>query len=116
MLKKILTAFSGNYFWQNRIEKNILFSMNLMGIGSGAGVQNSGEKSVLKLLAPSAQPYCIFDVGANKGQYLNIALTQLSGKKHIIHSFEPCKKTFNLLKENFPLSENIILNNFRLGK
>jgi FkbM family methyltransferase len=115
MLKKIATTLSGNHFVQRILEKNILYSLNLSGIGAGAGVQNSGEKSVLNLLRFAQQPYCIFDVGANKGQYLNMVYNQLAGKNFAIHSFEPCVNTFNQLKANVPASGNVVLNNFGIG-
>ena len=93
------------------LEKNIRFSLYLSGVGSGGGVENSGEKSVLDLLTSKREPYCIFDVGANKGQYLNMVIKELHKKDFTIHSFEPSKYTFDLLQKNSPDSEKVKLNN-----
>lgn len=116
MLRNILPKFAGNKFAQKILEKNIMYSLYLSGIGSGGGVQNSGEKSVLDLLTSKREPYCIFDVGANKGQYLNMVIKELHKKDFAIHSFEPSKYTFDLLRKNSPDSENVKLNNLGLGK
>jgi FkbM family methyltransferase len=54
----------------------------------------------------------IFDVGANVGDWSQIAL---SGKKDIqLHSFEPCKKAFKeLISKKFP--DNVHCNNIGLS-
>ena len=116
MLKNFISKCSGNKYAQKLLEKNILFSLNLSGVGSGGGVQNSGEKSVLNLIESIAEPYIIFDVGANKGEYLNMVLNEFQNKDFVIHSFEPSKFTFDRLQKNAPVSEKIKLNNLGLGK
>lgn len=50
ILKKALIKTSGNRFVQNLLEKNILASQYLMGIGSGGGVLTSGEQAIFHLL------------------------------------------------------------------
>lgn len=115
MLNNILFRLSGNHFIQRILESTISHSLRLSGIGTGAGVDNSGEKSVINLLLSLQQPYCVFDAGANKGQYLNMVFDGLAGKDFNIHSFEPCKFTFNQLLANSPASEKIILNNTGLS-
>lgn len=116
MLRNILSKCAGNKSAQIILEKNIILSLYLSGIGSGGGVQNSGEKSILNLLTSKREPYCIFDVGANKGQYLNMIFKELRQRDFEIHSFEPSKYTFELLQKNSPDSVKIKLNNLGLGK
>jgi len=116
MLRNIISKCAGNKYAQKILEKNIMFSHYLSGVGSGGGVQNSGEKSVLDFLTSKSEPYCIFDVGANKGQYLNMVFNELRQRDFEIHSFEPSKYTFELLQKNSPDSAKIKLNNLGLGR
>ena len=116
MLRNIISKCAGNKYVQKLLEKNIMFSHYLSGVGSGGGVQSSGEKSVLDFLTSEREPYCIFDVGANKGQYLNMVFKELQNREFMIHSFEPSKYTFDLLQKNSPESAKVILNNLGLGK
>jgi hypothetical protein len=54
----------------------------------------------------------IFDIGANTGQ----CIRRFKGifPNSIIHSFEPIKEVFDILKENF-ISKNIVINNYACG-
>src|SRR5690606_845951 len=54
---------------------------------------------------------CIFDVGANIGEY-TIAASQIC-KNAKIYAFEPIENTFNILKENLKAyqNDNIVLVN-----
>jgi len=71
ILKSALIKASGNRFIQSLLEKNVQTSQYLMGIGSGGGVLSSGEQAIFHVLKKRIQqPYCIFDVGSNKGQFL----------------------------------------------
>jgi FkbM family methyltransferase len=54
----------------------------------------------------------IIDVGANEGQSVKRFLSIFPNSK--IHSFEPTKQAFNILKKNF-IGKNIYINNFALG-
>lgn len=58
----------------------------------------------------------MFDVGANKGQYLTLACTSLHGRKFTIHSFEPGRKTYEQLCRNAQQYRNAVLNNCGLAK
>lgn len=119
-LTALLKIFSGNYRAQKALQNYVSYSQKLMGIGSGAGVNSSGEKILLKYLKiihnSTSEPLCIFDVGANKGQFLNMILGGLQNISYTIHAFEPSEKTFGMLSENFKHSPNVLLNNFGLGK
>ena len=57
--------------------KQILFKL---GIGSGDSVASSGEELASEVLQRHyAPPFCVFDVGANKGGFLRLALEKLDG-------------------------------------
>ena len=72
-LKKLLVKISGNELAQKILEKNVLISQRYMGIGSGAPVDESGEIAAIKKLHELKRPsYCIFDVGANQGQFVSL--------------------------------------------
>tara|TARA_R110002049_G_scaffold46487_1_gene135144 strand:- start:90250 stop:91014 length:765 start_codon:yes stop_codon:yes gene_type:complete len=107
---------TGNVVFQQILQKNVVISQGLMGIGTGAGVSGSGEKAVFRLMAKRHQPpYCVFDVGANKGQFLELAMAAMSGSEYSIHCFEPGCETFKVLNERKP-DPRIKLNNFGIGK
>lgn len=88
-----------------------------MGIGSGGGVLSSGEKAIFEILRRNGKaPYCIFDVGANKGQFLQLILKHLNNVDCIIHCFEPSKETFKMLTGSSKFDERVKLNNIGLYK
>ncbi len=111
MLTKILNTHK-----LEQIAKKMLLRA---GIGSGSGVNSSGEAYVFEILRKNLKsPYCIFDVGANKGDYATLCIQALNGGGQIasLHCFEPSASTFKLLSQRFKkTNENIILNNFALG-
>lgn len=85
-------------------------SLKGMNIGSGGNTETSGEKNVLKLLSGKGvtEYKNIFDVGANIGKYTKLLVEYFPTAR--IHSFEPSKKTFQVLKDNIQ-GKNVILNN-----
>jgi FkbM family methyltransferase len=88
-----------------------------MGIGSGSKVSASGEKMIFYALKQNLQPpYCIFDVGSNKGQFLNSIIENLSSDDFFVHCFEPGHESHKILVENFPQDDRIKLNNLGLGQ
>lgn len=100
--KKLLISFSGNKLVQKILEYNVRKSHELMGIGVGTDVDNSGEviifKTLKRLMPP---PYCIFDVGANNGQFLDLILSNIDIENFHVHCFEPGSYTFKILFDNF---------------
>lgn len=117
ILKNTLINLSGNRFIQNTLEKNVQISHYLMGIGSGGGVMSSGEKAVLSLLRKRISPFCIFDVGSNKGQYLQSILDNIHTNDFTIHCFEPGINTFKVLCSSLKKEDKRIkLNNIGIGK
>lgn len=114
---RVLARLSGNRFVQNRLAKLVRVAQRLQGVGSGAGVSSSGEKSIFGALRKRPKtPRCIFDVGANQGQFLGLALEHVSTDEVSIHCFEPGRETFRLLSGAFSPNPRITLNNFGIGK
>ncbi len=108
---------TGNKLAQQLLQKVVIHTQYLMGIGSGSHADLSGEKGVFSLLIKECQPpFCIFDVGANTGQYLNLIVECLLSDKVNIHCFEPGKSTFEALSSNVPNNAMITLNNSALGR
>ena len=76
---KNLIRLLGNHRIQSLLDKNVFISQYLMGIGPGGGVSSSGEQSIFHVLEQRIKPpYCIFDVGSNKGQFLSLILDKVS--------------------------------------
>jgi FkbM family methyltransferase len=91
-----------------------------MGIGSGSDVLSSGEQAMFRVLKKRIRPpYCIFDVGSNVGQFLQLALDNIAPDDLSIHCFEPGHETFKSLVEfskKLNKREGIKLNNIGIGK
>jgi FkbM family methyltransferase len=117
LLKTALIKVSGNRFIQDLLEKNVSVSQNLMGIGTGAEVQLSGECTIINILRQTLKPpYCIFDVGSNKGQFLQLILDNIASGDLSIHCFEPGHETFQILEESYKDDKRIKLNNIGLSR
>ena len=65
------------------------------------------------LCSNPSKSYIIFDVGAHNGE----SITKFSSriKNCVFHCFEPSKKNYSVLEENFKKKENITLNNVGIG-
>ncbi len=68
----------------------------MQGIGGGVNPEVSGERAIFARVAKSGdragrgeEPLCIFDVGANLGQFLNITLDCLRNRKVNVHCLSP---------------------------
>ena len=111
----VLIHISGNKFAQKLLQKNVFVSQFLAGIGSGTGVSTSGEKIIFNVLLKKFDPpYCIFDIGANKGQFYNLALETMSSSDFSIHCFEPGKETFKSLSK-LNRDNRVKFNNIGIG-
>lgn len=117
-VKQILIKLSGNRFIQNILEEIVQISHILMGVGTGSSeVGTSGEKAIFDALKKNVRaPYCIFDVGSNRGQFLQLTLDNIESGNHSIHCFEPGRETFELLAGAFSNDSRIKINNIGIGK
>ena len=116
---KLVNMFIGNLRFQKLLEKWLYYIENLMGIGTGSVVETSGEQALLLWLTQHNQreyPLCVFDVGANKGQFLSVAKATFSGLSIVVHAFEPSPTTYSFLCQNTEKFSNVVLNNFGLGE
>ncbi len=85
----------------HRSINNVNFNMN-----------ENGEIRVLRILSTNGLN-CIFDVGANVGDWTNIVSKM--NPKAVIHSFEIVPDTFNILIKTIGDNQNVVLNNFGLS-
>jgi FkbM family methyltransferase len=118
-LKKAIFKLTGNGPAQRLLERLVIISQFCMGVGSGSGVESSGEKRVLDIIPLKYQPpYCIFDVGSNQGQYLNLVLRIFSDYDLTVHCFEPSSYAFKILEKQVDArnKHKVRLNNVALGK
>ena len=119
-IENVLMSLSRHTRVQRLLERNVALSQWWMGIGSGSFPQSSGEKALVEKLRQqytrTGQPLSIFDVGSNWGQFLNLLLQGLQGVPHHVHAFEPSKRSYGILRENFGEYANVTLNNLGLGK
>lgn len=119
-IKWFIVAFSasltGNLIAQRLLAKIAFFANYLMGVGAGADTSASGEFRVLrKLQNDNNAPLVIFDVGANKGQFLRLALQETESELTQIHCFEPSKVAFESLSDSYGSCVNVRLNNTALA-
>ncbi len=117
LIRNCMVRLSGSRLIQNALEKNVSASQYLMGIGSGGGVMSSGERTVLSLLRNNLPPpYCVFDVGANIGDFTQVTIESLGESHTTIHAFEPGKITFDSLSRRWKNNPKVHLNNVALGR
>ena len=120
MLKKNL----GKVEWQSEFET--LFALSIEGMnygryGRGDFLSINGEGYALsyaKSKFPQNTNFVLFDGGANIGEYTKTLVNIFGDSNYTIHSFEPSKKTYEILYNNLSdskYSEGIILNNFGLS-
>jgi FkbM family methyltransferase len=115
-LMRTLIKISGNRYAQGVLEKTVRTSQYLMGIGSGSEVSLSGEGAVFQVVKRRhGPPYCIFDVGSNKGQFLGLALSSIGAASVSVHCFEPGHETYGVLSAAFGHDHRVALNNFGIG-
>jgi len=117
-LKTIYLRLSGNRIIQKLLEKNVQVSQYLMGIGSGSEVLKSGEQVALDMLLQRYQipPYCIFDVGSNKGGFVELVVDKMRAYEFSLHCFEPAEQAHRHLLKTYSRDKRIELNNFGFGK
>jgi FkbM family methyltransferase len=121
LITRMAVPISGNAFVQSAIQRLVFsqFLHYLIGIGAGSTAFVSGETVLFKLLKKNLVPQhqlCVFDVGANQGQFLSLAQEHLRNLEPDIHSFEPSQYTYNMLCESAKKYTSVKLNNMALGK
>jgi FkbM family methyltransferase len=103
---------------QRILETTAMAVESMMGIGMGASPDSSGEVAILRRLRehhPREQQLCVFDVGANQGQFLSVVERELATFPSVIHVFEPGRVAFEALSANARRFTNVVLNNTGLG-
>jgi FkbM family methyltransferase len=85
------------------------------GVGSAGKDNSAADRAVLGQLTRGGRSPVIFDVGANRGQFLQSALTQLASRQIVIHSFEPSSTAFSELRQRYGSQSRVTLNNLALG-
>jgi FkbM family methyltransferase len=116
----LVSLLTRNRRFRTRLASFILQAQARLGIGSGGHVGASGEDVALQILAvtSSATPgreLCVFDVGANQGQYLETAIHSFPDRPRSIHAFEPSAATFRILAQRFGHVTGVRLNPVGLG-
>jgi FkbM family methyltransferase len=106
--------------FQKMLDRFVQQAQSRLGVGGGGHVGDSGEEAVLNLLSDAsraqARRLCIFDVGANQGQYLGLVLRHLAGHDKDVHCFEPSPSTFALLGEKYRNTAGVRLNPMGLAR
>lgn len=117
VLTKIMSPITSNRPAQLALEKTVKLCLQLMGVGTGAGAWSSGERSMIKsVLSTSGKHPCIFDVGANKGQFLSLLLDVLNDRAASIHCFEPSSVAFQALQATAKDDARVTLTKTALGR
>lgn len=115
-VRRAAWRLTGNERGQRLLEWTASKAQALMGIGSGTSPESSGEAGIFPLLLRRRQPpYCVFDVGANRGQFLAMARAQFAGRPVRFHAFEPGRATFEMLCSTSE-GPDATLNNAALGR
>lgn len=102
---------------QRGLDLNVSISHALMGVGSTAVLEGTAERGFLRALFRGHRgSCCLFDVGANTGQFLRMALAE--GRQHAldIHCFEPSATAFRSLSAEVAERPSLTLNNLALGR
>jgi FkbM family methyltransferase len=119
LLSRVLSRATGNASMQFVLERVAEVAHYFMGIGPGASAGASGEAVLAGELQRhyrvAGLPLCIFDVGANQGQFLTMIMTHLRGMPCSIHAFEPGQVPFQRLVALAGTDRQVILNQMALG-
>lgn len=118
-LVRLVIAISGFSGGLRFLEWLISRLQLLIGIGLGGSTALSGEKAILKELRRrherTGEPLCIFDVGANKGKFLELIEKSLQEIPVHVHAFEPSRRMYDILCANADGYRNVTFNNKGLG-
>jgi FkbM family methyltransferase len=116
VIKRALSLFTGNPVGQSLLEYNVRFSNYLLGIGAGTRVHTSGEMSLVRYINGCHDPeLCVFDVGANVGQFASLIRERCDLARIRIHSFEPSTQAIEQFEKVHGDCTRIRLNRCALG-
>ena len=95
---------------------NLLFKIlrKLMGYGLGGNLAKNGEKLVIKKILGHLSNPVVFDIGSNKGTYIDAVLG--TNSTSLIYAFEPNYDNFEILVKNYSVYNNVKVFNEALGK
>jgi len=100
---------------QRFLHNTVRLAQYWQGIGSAGKPDSAADRALLRQLEPGNRSLVIFDVGANRGRFLQLTLTRLAGHQTVVHAFEPSSTAFSELWQRFGEKSGIVLNNFALG-
>lgn len=90
----------GRLRWQPQFERLLPLALAGMNVGSGADVEQSGERSLFTVGSLRAvRDPVVFDVGANRGDWTKLVIREL-GPRCRIFAFEPSKAAYQNLVAN----------------
>ena len=95
-----------------RLARAALATQGVGWAGPASGVAGSGEASFLKRRLGALERPCVFDIGANVGEYSATVLQ--SNPQAQVHSFEPSEAHLVLLKQRLHGS-SVVVNPFGLS-
>jgi FkbM family methyltransferase len=97
------------------LHASVKLAQYAQGIGAAGQPGSRTDRAVLAQLTPDREPLVIFDVGANRGGFIELALSQFANHPIFVHAFEPSSAAFSQLVQRFAGRNNLILNNIALG-
>jgi FkbM family methyltransferase len=88
----------------------LMYRLSLAGMnyGGAGSMWSAGDELALAQLAHLGGPRVIFDVGANVGVYVELAL-RLLGDVATVYAFEPSPRAFAELKDGYAATRNVHL-------
>jgi len=100
-------------FYQRRLD----FYEEILGIGTGSALATSGEmQSIARLPFPPAdRELCVFDVGANVGDFAASLLDDWASRRFRLHVFEPQPAAYATLSQRLQGNGNLVLNRMAAG-
>lgn len=105
LILNVLILLSGNRFTQKILREIEMLARQLRGFGSGSFTTRSGEASALSFvhekIETNDREMMIFDVGANKGQFLELIINEFGNSRIHIVSFEPSTAAYEELNRKF---------------
>ena len=115
LILNFLISLSGNRIAQKILREVEMLARQLRGFGSGSFTTRSGEASALSFvhekIKTNERRLVIFDIGANKGQFLELILNEFRISKKQVVSFEPSTAAYRVLQNKFGALNDVMLQN-----